>query len=135
MRVDLKVLDNKQRLNRTVQDAAIKQFQKLERYLPDAAHIDLRLELITSQRKGKTHYAHVAVAIPREPRTFHAEATETDFRTALDRIYGKAEKHLRRRHDKLDRLKRDSERKGTVNDWLSQTLSAPKRLLGKFRKQ
>lgn len=133
MRVTLTVLEKTQHVNNGVRDAALKQFQKLERYVPEATHVDIRLDLIKGQRKGRTHYAHVSVAVPREPRTFHAEAIEEDFRTALDRLYDRAEKYLRRRHDKLSRMKRDDERKGKLVDWIQRTFSAPKRLLGKFR--
>ena len=133
MKVELVVLDPVQRLNRSVQEEAIKQFRKLERYLPEAAQIDLRLELIKSHRRGKTHYAHVSVAIPGEPRTFHTESIREDFRTALDRIYGKTEAHLSRWHDKRTRAKRDGERKERVNTWLRATLSTPSRLLHQLR--
>jgi len=135
MKLNLIVLDTSQKLNRSVQEGALKQFQKLEKYLPDLAQVDIRLELITSHRKGRTHYAHVSVALPGEPRTFHAEYVAEDFRTALDRIYGKAESHLRRWHDKLIKSHRDGERKESVGSWLLATFSAPKRLLGKIRRQ
>ncbi|MBI4185674.1 HPF/RaiA family ribosome-associated protein [Candidatus Berkelbacteria bacterium] len=135
MKVELVVLASAERLNRSVQEEAIRQFQKLERYVPEAAQVDLRLELIKSHRKGKTHYAHVAVAIPGEPRTFHAEAIAEDFRTALDRIERKAEAHLRRWHDKRTRARRDGERKGRVTAWLQATLSAPSRLLNRIRRR
>lgn len=134
MKLQLVALNKQEKLNRAAQEGALKLFQKLDKYLPELAHVDVRLELITSHRKGRTHYAHVSVAIPGEPKTFHAEALAEDFRTACDRIYGKAEKHVRRWHERLVKSRRDGERKSTVGNWLHQTLSAPKRLLGRFRR-
>lgn len=134
MKVQLVILNKQEKLNRAAQEGATKLFQKLDKYLPDIAQVDIRLELITSHRKGKTHYAHVSVAIPGEPKTFHAESIAEDFRTACDRIYGKAEKHVRRWHERLIKSRRGADRKNTVGTWLQRTLSAPKRLLGRFRR-
>lgn len=134
MKVQLIILSKQERLNRSVQEGAIRQFQKLERYLPEAARVDVRLDLISRHRKGQTHYAHVSVAIPGEPRTFHAEALTQDFRTALDRIASKTERHLRRWHDRLVKSRRSGDRKSVVGTWLRATLSVPKRLLGRFRR-
>ncbi|MBI4023123.1 HPF/RaiA family ribosome-associated protein [Candidatus Berkelbacteria bacterium] len=134
MRVTLQLLDKEHKVSRKIQEAAVTQFQKLERYVPDPSHVDLRLEHIHSARKGKTHYVHVSVAVPKEPRTFHAEALAEDFRTALDRLYHKAETHVRRRHEKLVRQQRSSLRKEHIAARLRATLSAPKRLLGSIRR-
>lgn len=135
MKVQLVILNKEERLNRAVQEGAIKQFQKFDKYLPDAAQVDVRLDLIKSHRKGKTHYAHVSVAIPGEPKTFHAESIAEDFRTALDRIFGKTEKHLRRWHDRLIKARRSFDRKEDVGNWLRKTLTAPKRLLSRFSRK
>lgn len=135
MRIQLQLLDKEHKVSRKIQEAALKQFEKLERYVPELTQLDLRLEHIHSARKGKTHYVHVAVSIPKEPRTFHADASAEDFRTALDRLYNKIDKHLRRRHDKLIRQHRDAERKMRVGDQLRATLSAPKRLLARIRQK
>ena len=133
MHLELQLLQSDLKLNRTIREHASELFSKLDRYLTDpASRVDLRLELIRNQRKGQTHYVHVAVAVPREPHTFHAEALAEDFRTALDRLYGKAERYLRRRHKKLTRAKRDSERKEKVSQWIQDSLTAPRRLLGRF---
>lgn len=134
MKVQLVILSKQEKLNRAAQEGAIKLFQRLDKYLPDLAQVAVRLELITSHRKGKTHYAHVSVAVPGEPRTFHAEALAEDFRTACDRIYGKAERHVRRWHERLIKSRRSADRKDTVGNWLHKTLSAPKRLLSRFRR-
>ncbi len=135
MKLNLVILTKEEKLNRGVQEGAVKQFQKLERYLPEAAQVDVRLELITRHRRGKTHYAHVSVAIPGEPRTFHTEALAPDFRTALDRIYGKTERHLSRWHDRQIKTRHRGDRKSIVGSWLHATLSAPKRLLGSLRRK
>ncbi len=135
MQLTLQLLDKEHRISRKIQEAALKQFEKLERYVPEHTQLDLRLEHIHSARKGQTHYVHVAVAIPKEPRTFHADASAEDFRTALDRLYNKTDKYLRRRHDKLIRQHRDAERKVRVSDRLRATLSAPKRLLARIRRK
>lgn len=136
MRFTLLLLDDDHKVNRSVRDHAEKLFRKLERFLPDdASRVELRLEHIPSVRKDTTHYVHVAVAVPKEPHTLHAEVVAADFRTALDRLYGKTEKQLRRRHEKRIQRSRSSERKQRVNDWLHTTLSAPRRLLGRLRRR
>ncbi|MGI6103449.1 MAG: HPF/RaiA family ribosome-associated protein [Patescibacteria group bacterium] len=129
MKLELRILDKQHRVNRSVQEAALRQFQKLERYLPAASHVDLRLDHVHRARKGRTHYAHVAVAIPYEATTFHVEVAAEDFRTALDRLYDKAERYLRKRHDRLIERSRSAERKERIAARISALLSAPKRLL------
>ncbi|MBI2589692.1 HPF/RaiA family ribosome-associated protein [Candidatus Berkelbacteria bacterium] len=135
MQVTFKLLDKEHKLNRSLQDSAVKLFEKLDRYVPEPTQLDLRAEHIHSTRKGKTHYVHVAVAVTKEPRTFHAEALAEDFRTAFDRLYKKTERYLRKRHDKLIKKSRNAERKIRIRDWLSSTLSTPRRLLGRFRRR
>ncbi|MBI4032112.1 HPF/RaiA family ribosome-associated protein [Candidatus Berkelbacteria bacterium] len=136
MRLELQVLDTEHKLNRSVRDHATQLFGKLDRFLPDtASRIDLRLDHIHHGRKGKTHYVHVAVAIPKEPRTFHVEVLAEDFRTALDRLYKKTERYLRKRHEKRIQRHRSAERKAQVNDWVHATLSAPKRLLERIARK
>lgn len=135
MKMTLQLLDKEHKISRKIQEAALKQFEKLERYVPESTQLDLRLEHIHSARKGKTHYVHVAVAIPKEPRTFHAEALAEDFRTALDRLYNKTSQHLGRRHDRLIRRNRDAERKLQVGERLRQTLSAPRRILERIQRR
>lgn len=133
MRLELHVLDTEHKLNRSIREHALQLFRKLERFLPDeASRVDLRLEHLHSARKGQTHYVHIAVAIPREPRTFHAEVVANDFRTGLDRLYVKAEKHLRRRRERRIQRHRSGERKAKIAEWVHNTLGAPKRLLDRF---
>lgn len=129
MKLELRVLDREHSINRSIRESALRQFQKLERYLPDLAAVDLRLDHIHRARKGKTHYAHIAIAIPHEPTTFHAEVCAEDFRTALDRLYEKAERQVKRRQDRIVGRSRNADRKERIATQLSALLSAPKRLL------
>ena len=129
MKLEFRILDRKHKVNRSVQDAALRQFQKLDRFVPEATHVDLRLDHVHRARKGRTHYAHIAVAIPQEATTFHAEVAAEDFRTALDTLYAKAEQYLQRRHERLIQRSRNAERKERIVAKLSKLLSAPRRLL------
>lgn len=98
MRLLIQGRDPGHKLNRSVLEFARERFETLDRYVPEPATVELRLDHLERHRKGKTHYVHGLVVIPGEHTTFHAEVIEEDFRTGLDRLYEKLERHLRRWH-------------------------------------
>jgi|GEM_PF-3936705 len=125
-----------EKLNRSVLDSGEKLFRKLGDLLPDAAMITVDLELVTHHKKGRTHYVHATVAIPGEPRTFHAEALSEDFRSGLDKTFARTQQFVRRWHGRSIKLarRRDRQAKGEATTWLHGTLSKPRRFFRRFRK-
>jgi ribosome-associated translation inhibitor RaiA len=136
MHLDVRSRVRGEKINKSILEAGEKMFGKLEDLLPAAAMIDVHLEHFSNQKKGRTHYVHATVAIPGEPRTFHAETLTEDFRTGLDRAFAKASRFVHKWHARSIKEQRraDRQRKGQVNTWLHRTLSAPSRFFGKFRK-
>ena len=125
-----------EKINKSVLEAGEKLFRKLSDMLPEAAMIDIDLENLPRHKKGRTHYVHVTVMIPGESRTFHAEATEVDFRCGLDKVFSRTQKYVRRWHGTSKKLARRLDRKAKVKTrtWLHVKLSKPHKFFGKFRK-
>ncbi len=136
MHLDVRARVKGKKINRSILEAGEKLFWKLSDLLPEAAVIDVSLESLTRHKKGQTHYVHASLVIPGEPRTFHAEALTADFRTGLDRTYGRVTQFAHRWHAKSVKLarKRDRAAKQSVRSWLHATLSKPSRFFAKFRK-
>lgn len=137
MHLDVRARIRGEKINRSILEAGEKLFQKLTDLLPENVVIDVMLEHLKNQhRKGKTHYVHATLAIPGEPRTFHAESLSEDFRTGLDRTFGRVSHYVHRWHGKFVKQQRraDRQRKAIVGSWLHRTLSAPHRFFAKFRK-
>ena len=136
MHLDVRARTKGEKINRSILEAGEKLFAKLNDLLPEPAMVDVVLEKLTNHRRGRTHYIHVTVSIPGEPRTFHAESLTEDFRSGLDRTYAKASQYVHRWHAYTVKLarRRAARHKDQVNSWLHRTLSAPRRFLGKFRK-
>ena len=124
------------KINRSVLESGEKMFRKLEGMLPEAAMIDVDLEHLPRHKKGHTHYVHVTVTIPGEPRTFHAEALAVDFRSGLDKSFARSQKFVRRWHSTETKLarKRDRQAKVKTRSWLHASLSKPRKFFAKFRK-
>ncbi len=136
MHLDVRSRVRGEKINKSILEAGEKLFAKLEDLLPAAAMIDVHLEHFSNQKKGRTHYVHATVAVPGEPRTFHAETLTEDFRTGLDRAYAKTSRFVHQWHARSVKEQRrdDRRRKEKVGGWLHATLSAPRRFFGKFRK-
>lgn len=136
MRLEVRSRIHGEKLNRSIVEAGLKLFQKLESSLPEVTMVTVDLESLTSHKKGRTHYVHVTLSIPGEPRTFHAEALAEDFRSGLDKCFARTQKFVRHWHGKSIKLtrRRDRQAKAGVNHWLHAKLSKPHRFFGKFRK-
>ena len=136
MHLDVRARIRGEKINRSILEAGDKLFAKLGDLLPDAAMIDVTLENLVRHKKGRTHYVHASLVIPGEPRTFHAESLTADFRTGLDRTFGRVTKFSHRWHGRSIKLarKRDRVVKASVRSWLHATLSKPSRFFSKFRK-